>query len=823
MSHVSNTPVPMPTTDAKRALSLVATGIFLSLCLGGLSACQDDVGWEGLPDATNIQTDQGRADRSSDRTRDLATDSATDDGGTVDTGDSGGDRGVDLTEDSATDTTEDTGPVIPCGTTDFAFDAGETVVTTAVVAGSFNGWVTADSPDAWHLEDPGSNNVWTTTRVLDPGRYEYKFVINDEWYTDPNNPDQVSDGFDGFNSVLEITCDAVRLVVINHSSNETGGVIRANLALEPDTETLDTSSVTVTLNHDPIDGAEWSVAGNMIQIDISGARSGIHDLRVRASSTTGAEAKPVLLKFYLGLSTDWRDTLLYFAMTDRFRNGDNTNDEAVGGSDERINWQGGDFAGITTTIGEGYFDDLGVSALWISWPIDNFDGSHGGGRPTGHSCGMTGDEGTTNVSYTAYHGYWPRNLDRIDGHFGTLEDLRDLVDAAHAHGIRILLDFTANHVHTSSPLFRDHKYDYFNWPDNGADHVCRNVGWDTEPETCWFTDYLADLDYRNPEAVTAVVDMAMYWIFKTGADGFRVDAVKHINSEFLRGLRRRLGSEVELTGIPFYLVGETFTGDAGDIASFLGDDMIHGQFDFPLNQQIIRAFAIDTIGLSELNTSARGIKTTYGDGLMSNFIGNHDIARFASMAAGDIACRSDAWDVNSNIAQGWQFPPSQPDSDHAYQRLRLAFTYIMTIPGIPLIYYGDEFGMPGAGDPDNRRMMRFDGGLNGRESATLTFLQRLGTVRSEHSALRTGTWGAALVSEADVLAYSRSDASEAVFVALNRGSGSRLLSLDVSGLGISSGDRYVDALSVGGGVIVVSGNQLSFSVPAGTAMILVPE
>ena len=344
------------------------------------------------------------------------------------------------------------------------------------------------------------------------------------------------------------------------------------------------------------------------------------------------------------------------------------------------------------------------------------------------------------------------------------------------------------------------------------------MGWDSEPETCWFTDYLADFNYTHGGARDAVADHAIEWIIESGADGFRVDAVKHVNREFLRTLRRRLTSEVERTGIPFYLVGETFTGDAGLIASFISGDMIHGQFDFPLNAALLDAFAVEGRGLNTLDSDARSIKATYGDGIMSNFIGNHDIARFVSLANGDIYCGP--WSVQHNISQGWNQPPSAPSEATAYAKLRLAFTYAMTVPGVPLIYYGDEFGMPGAGDPDNRRMMRFDGELSGNEATTLAFMQTLGQVRADHPALRTGSWGAALLAEADFLAFPRVHADETVIVVINRAGSSRSAELGVGGLGLSG--TFTDALGNASDA-TVSGGDLSVTIPARAAAIFVPS
>jgi glycosidase len=147
----------------------------------------------------------------------------------------------------------------------------------------------------------------------------------------------------------------------------------------------------------------------------------------------------------------------------------------------------------------------------------------------------------------------------------------------------------------------------------------------------------------------------------------------------------------------------------------------------------------------------------------------------------------------------------------------------MTIPGVPLIYYGDEFGMPGAGDPDNRRMMRFGADLNANESSTLTFMQKLGQARAAHPALRTGTWPAALQAEADILAYPRVHTDETAIIVLNRGGTEQVLSLDVSGLGVSDGTTFTDALSDTPTPLTVSGGTLSVTAPAQSAMILVDQ
>jgi glycosidase len=326
---------------------------------------------------------------------------------------------------------------------------------------------------------------------------------------------------------------------------------------------------------------------------------------------------------------------------------------------------------------------------------------------------------------------------------------------------------------------------------------------------------LPDLNYSNPAAVEAVLDYAMFWAKETGSDGFRLDAVKHIEMDFVSALRARAKQEMELTGVDFYIVGETFTGDAGQIKEFVGPTCIHGQFDFPTNWNVLKAFATSEIGLDEMDGAVRAAKATYGpDALMSNFVGNHDIARFLSLASGTISCG--IWDVVSNIAQGWLWPPEKPGDDDGYRRLKLAFTYVMTIPGIPLIYYGDEFGMAGAGDPDNRRMMYFGNDLSGHEKSTLDFLQQLGAARHNHPALSKGEWGPALWSEGDFLAYARTFEGDRVIILLNRGYETKSGQMDLTETLIPGGTVLTDVF--GGSSVTVDQNlQFSFTIPGRTA------
>jgi len=727
----------------------------------------------------DVQVDSGQSD--------VATDSGTLDAGPADGGgtpDAGG--------------TPDTGGTAPlkCGQHEFTYDA-PAGTQNVLVSGTFNDWADA-APQAAAMSDDDGDGTWSVVMEPGPGSWEYKFVVDGKWLLDPNNPDKVFvEKFNTHNSLLVIDPCPEGMQVISHKT--TGSDFTAELSWLP--VGLKQAAVKTTLDWQAAPAGAVSVAadGKTVTVNLKGLSKGIHDLRVEV------DGEFTLLKILVDTSADWRDAVLYFVMTDRFANGDKANDKPVPGVDARTNYQGGDFAGVTAKIEAGYFDNLGVNALWLSWPVDNPDGAEKGGFPDQGGCNL--QPKTTKYSemkYTGNHGYWPAKLYETDEHFGTMDELKSLVVAAHKRGIRVLLDFTANHVHTASPFYNNNK-------DKGWFHlpaeICQDVGWDNKPVTCWFTSYLADLNYSNKDAIAAMLDYAMFWAKQTGSDGFRLDAVKHVEMDFVTALRKRAALDMELTDIPFYIVGETFTGDAGTIAKFVGPDKIHGQFDFPANLQILKGFAKNEIGLDAMDKGVRGAKGVYGgDALMSNFVGNHDIARFISHAGGNLACG--LWDVVSNQAAGWKNPPKPPASMAAYDRLKLAFTYIMAVPGVPLIYYGDEFGLPGAGDPDNRRMMRFDGDLNGNEKAMLAWMKKLGAARAAHPALRKGDWSQPLWSAGDVLAWARTTADDKVVVVLNRSDADKSGDVDVSGSGIADGTTMVELLA--GGDAKVAGGKLSW-------------
>ncbi len=450
---------------------------------------------------------------------------------------------------------------------------------------------------------------------------------------------------------------------------------------------------------------------------------------------------------------DWRSAVMYFAFVDRFRNGDESNDRPLDDVEEPANYQGGDYRGVLDAIEEGYFTDLGVNAIWLTVPMNN---------PDAIGAGSDGHD------YSAYHGYWPTQLDQVEEHFGTMDDLKAVVAAAHEREIKILFDYAMNQVHEDAPVFQQHP-DWF-WPLQDGERYCvcgDGCAWDGDDgRRCWFRDYLPDWNFTNPAARAASVDNAMWWIRETGIDGFRLDAVKHIETQWITDLRARVRDEVEpITGEKFYMVGETFdTGNRDLLKSYVGDTLLDGQFDFPLRGVTVEALLRRSGTLFDLDAFLATNDAFYSPGIMSTFLGNHDIARIVH-AADDSPWG--AWD-NGGTAN-WENPPEQPSNGSNYQRLAIGFTFLMTTQGIPLVYYGDEIGLAGAGDPDNRRMMPWSAGdITANMEGLRSHLRKLGQLRKEYPALWRGARSTVSVTN-DTYAYRMSDGPSVVYVAINRG------------------------------------------------------
>ena len=381
---------------------------------------------------------------------------------------------------------------------------------------------------------------------------------------------------------------------------------------------------------------------------------------------------------------------MYYAFTDRFANGDRANDKPVDNPkvEPPANYHGGDLAGVRKKIEDGYFEKLGVNTIWVA-PLNRNPSIAYQEYPEPHRW------------YTGYHGYWPVSSTELDPHIGSSADLQALVDAAHARKMKVIADLVLHHVHTEHPWWKEHR-DWFGTLDLPDGRKNLRL-WDEQQFTTWFEPYLPSFDFSKDAPVKALIDNSVWWLNRYKLDGFRLDAVKHIIPSFWWKFRAALREQVEeKRKVPLYLVGETFKDRAG-IMSFVGPNMLDGQFDFPLYDQIKDTFGLTSGGMKALDDALTASEKAYGkQTLMSPLVGNHDKGRFMAYADTDLP----AGEGVKEEEVGWKNPP-KVDNSASYKKLQLAQAFLMSIDGVPMIYYGDEIGMTGAGDPDNRRDMRF--------------------------------------------------------------------------------------------------------------------
>ncbi len=687
------------------------------------------------------------------------------------------------------------------------------------LAGAFNGWSPSATPMAQQAD--GS---WAAEVALAPGSWPYKIVeltgAGEQWSCDPGGEQFQCDagytwdpscpvGGGGCNSMVVVPdCSLPVLTVDALEIDRAGG----RLSLTVTASGAPMEGAWATLDGAPLDG--WS--GGTFTAALSGL-SGRHTIRLGGTDALGRPAEEVYVPAWFD-DGSWEQGLLYYVFVDRFSDGDSSNNAAEGTSGVGGDYAGGDWAGVMDRLD--YLQDLGVTAIWLTAPWDNAEGAWAG------SCGVTA---------SGYHGYWPDSVEGLEEHFGDEAQLEALIAAAHDRGIRVLVDWVGNHVHEDHPWYTDHP-DWFN-----PRFICEEdedgngvSNWDQRPETCWFASYLPDIDYYNPDALTASVDVAVDFAKRYGLDGFRVDAVKHMPQSVHWDMQARVRRELEHRDAAgnadawedFYTVGETFSGDRGLIAAYVGDNALDGQFDFPLYWSVVQAFAREEIPLTGGGSLAEALAASEGAfaGMkMSVFLGNHDVWRFIAQASGEVG--SLYGDGNCD-GSNRQRPPDDPPGDSApYDRLRLAWTFLLTQPGLPLIYYGDEIGLPGWADPDNRQQMRFDGDLSAEESGVLRAVQALGQARLDHPALSAGsrqTWW----EEPELWAWARRDdlrpgaTGDTALVLINRSAADRVLTNGLAFAGLPSG-AWVDLLT--GDRFAAAGDQLTVSLPARSSRVLVPE
>ncbi len=611
------------------------------------------------------------------------------------------------------------------------------------IAGDLNSWNPASTP--MRLED----GDWVVDLKLDPGDYPYKFVVDGEWVMDAQNGEKISNGQGGFNSLLSIDKPPLySLPFLYLPKQENENEIAIHWVMQA-------TNYIAYWNNQRLDITPIKGEGISVQIPERAKKVERSYIRVFGENDLGlSNDMKIPLSFGKILSDtkemrrmDTEAMSMYFPLVDRFHNGNPNNDEPL--EDERLepiqNFMGGDIAGITEKIRSGYFKELGINTLWLS-PI------------TQNPLEAYREYPEPRRWYSGYHGYWPIKSNKVDHRFGTDEELHELVRVAHENDMNVLLDFICNHVHQNHQMYQNHP----EWAtkmilEDGTTNIRI---WDEQRLTTWFDDFLPSLNLSKPPVIEMQADSAFYWLKEFGLDGYRHDATKHIPLAFWRHLTKKIKKEVILEeGRPVYQVGETY-GSHELIASYISSGMVDAQFDFNLHFTARDAFAKDDASFKLITDALRATFDHYGyHSSMANITGNHDQTRFMGLASGAV-------DYAEDQKEAGFLRDIQVKDEAAYGKLASMTAFLMSIPGVPVIYYGDEIGMVGASDPDNRRMMRFDG-WNEKERELKASVEALSNFRRNSLPLIFGDTYM-LKDKPDFMAWSRTYNGETVICVFNK-------------------------------------------------------
>ena len=355
---------------------------------------------------------------------------------------------------------------------------------------------------------------------------------------------------------------------------------------------------------------------------------------------------------------DWDEAVIYFAVTDRFFDGDTSNNDAYGVGDYDTSdkggssYHGGDFAGLTQKLD--YLKDLGVNTIWITPIVEN----------------ITSDQhdADTDTATYGYHGYWASDFTKLNQHLGTEEEFAALIDAAHSRGMKLMVDVVLNHAGYGTEK-------YFNNILEGADgkkikmlrDSSNTVSGDDKQDA--LSD-LPDFVTEDAEVRNQLIKWQTDWMEKYKIDYYRVDTVKHVDSTTWSAFKNSLTK----VNPDFKMIGEYSGAGYANTAGELGTGSMDALLDFDFND-----FAKDFVGgkISTVENSLLKRNAALNNtATMGNFLNNHD----------------------DDTLQELLVKKSGISEEEAYNLMKVAATLQITAKGQPIIYYGDELGQAGAND-----------------------------------------------------------------------------------------------------------------------------
>lgn len=579
----------------------------------------------------------------------------------------------------------------------------------------------------------GRADGWRTVTFEPPsGEQAYAIVEDDVWGSDPAvGPQELHEGHEvTFLDAPSCDAPAVRVDAVETQ----GGVatVRATFLTARSGAAVDEGTIRATTRAGQALAAR--VDADTGALTVTGALpAGKSVVLLEAKDRAGVAADAARATVWVEPRPfDWRDAVIYQVVVDRFRDASGA---TVSAPTPLSGFAGGHLDGVRRAVESGELAALGVNTLWLSPLYKNPDG------------GWPGTDGRT---YYGYHGYWPTDASTVTPRQGGEAALDALVSAAHARGVRIVFDVVPNHVHVEHPYWVAHQGDgWFNHADAPSSCVCGvSCDWGAHTQDCWFTSYMPDLQWWNRDVARQTTRDVLFWLDRFDGDGVRIDAVPMMPRGATRRIAAAARAKFDHPGQRTYVLGETYVGEGQQdmLRYYLGPLGLDAEFDYPFLWTLRRAVGVGDESLIDLEKAYRAGVTAWGasGAVMATVLGNHDVPRFASVAAGDTS------------GDGFS-PAAQPSDPKVYRRQGVAFGVLFTLPGAPIIYYGDEVGLAGRGDPDVRRPFPAEATLSVDQRALRTNVQALGRARGCSSALRRGSLRTVAL-DADHWVFLREDA-----------------------------------------------------------------
>lgn len=457
---------------------------------------------------------------------------------------------------------------------------------------------------------------------------------------------------------------------------------------------------------------------------------------------------------------DWDEAVVYFMMTDRFFDGNESNNTASGTDTYGDNpglYHGGDFAGVTAKLD--YLQDLGVNTIWLTPIVKNIAGV------------TVTDEGSEDVPYNAaYHGYWASDFTKLNPTMGTTEEFKTMISEAHKRGMRIMVDIVVNHAgYGTESTFADMLRD-------------KSV---SEGDIKSWQSGLPDFATENADVRAKLVEWQTSWMRNYGVDYFRVDTVKHVDSTTWAALKNST-TEVNPS---FKMIGEYYGAGYASNGSTLGSGQMDADLDFDFNDQAT-SFVSGNISSVEKFLSARNsaLNNAYMTG---QFLSSHDEDGF-----------------KASLMNGKKYT-----EDEATSAALVAATLQLTAKGIPVIYYGEEVGLSGLNNypyQTNRYDMDFSKAT--KDNVTYQHYKNLLSIRNAYTDV-FARGSRTVVASSDEEGYdvvSRSYGGTTLYVGMNIKDTAKEVKVPVS---LAAGTEVKDLYS-GATYTVGSDKTVAVTIPA---------